>query len=143
MSEQEPTAEETAIKICHEVERRHGGILLGQMSENLIASALRTARLQGAAQEREGVAFDSKTDEMIVYAFRYCLGRATYVTANCADYLIANWDRLSQHSRGMILNEITRAFEEKRYGHDTDRDEWERVLNHGTVRARAAQESEG
>jgi hypothetical protein len=85
------------------------------------------ASQQGAAQERE---FDPKTDAMILYAFRYCLGRATYATADCADYLIANWDRLSQHTRGMVLNEIARAFGEKRYGHDTDREEWERVLTY-------------
>lgn len=73
--------------------------------------------------------FDEKTDSMMYYAFRYCLGRASYVVTDCASYLIANWERLSPWCRTRIHQDIKRAFDANEYGHDDDRAEWQRVLD--------------
>jgi len=75
---------------------------------------------------------------MVVSAFRYCLGRQTYVVGVCADWIIANWDKFSPNNKILIQRDLEEAFEGddcdrkgndnyKRLGHDCDRAEWERV----------------
>ena len=76
-----------------------------------------------------GDMFDEKTDAMIFYAFRYCLGRASYAVWHCADYLIENWARLSLETRSKIHREINVAFKNNMYGHEGDREDWQRVLD--------------
>jgi hypothetical protein len=73
--------------------------------------------------------FDQSTDTMIFYAFRYCLGRATCAVTECVDYLIKHWGDLSTDTQVRIHSEIKRAFERGRYGHECDREDWQRVLN--------------
>jgi len=44
-----------------------------------------------------------------ICAFRYALGRMTYVVDHVADWLIANRELLSAHDRALIVNEIEEA----------------------------------
>jgi hypothetical protein len=75
---------------------------------------------------------------MAVSAVRYCLGRRTYVTADCADWLIDIWPGLKDHARTVIRRDLEQAFsaddderangaQYKSLGDDCDRAEWERV----------------
>lgn len=75
---------------------------------------------------------------MAVAAFRYCLGRMTYIVGDCADWLIANWQNLPENVRKIIQRDTEEAFkrddedrengsEFKALGHDCDRAAWERV----------------
>jgi hypothetical protein len=72
--------------------------------------------------------FNAKTEDMIFYGFRYCLGRKTYAVANCVDYLIANWNRISAMTRTLMQKEIRVAIERGRCGMEMDKRQWERVL---------------
>ena len=79
--------------------------------------------------------FSEREDQMMFYAFRYCLGRMTYAVDDCARYLIANWDRLSENSQKLIVKEINEALEKAKAGHpgypaghQCDIDSWTRVL---------------
>ena len=72
---------------------------------------------------------------MAIAAFRYCLGRMTYVVPACAEWLEREWPRLPQRDRAVISRELAEAIEEdaqaraygKEYsplGHDCDRAAW-------------------
>jgi len=69
------------------------------------------------------------TDGMVIYAFRYALGRASYAVGECVDYLILNWKYLEPSTREVIRRDIMEAFAEDRYGMEMDRRQWERVLD--------------
>lgn len=62
-----------------------------------------------------------------IAAFRYALGRASYIVSHVADWLIANRDQLSVHDRALIAREIDEAAEHNRLGHDCDVRDWQRV----------------
>lgn len=62
-----------------------------------------------------------------IAAFRYALGRASYIVSHVADWLIANRDQLSAHDRALIVREIDEAAMIGRLGHDCDIRDWERV----------------
>lgn len=64
----------------------------------------------------------------LMYAFRYALGRMTYVVSDVADALIAHRDALQPTWRQQIIEEITRAIAENRAGMPMDVDRWRSVL---------------
>ncbi len=77
-------------------------------------------------------------DLMATAAFRYCLGRSTYIVGCCADWIVEQWPNFSQNVKSLIQRELDEAFKEddedrlndrqfKALGHDCDRKEWERV----------------
>jgi hypothetical protein len=81
---------------------------------------------------------------MSMAAFRYCLGRMTYIVTECVDWIIPNWDNFHPSIRVLIELELEEAFvkdddmRQEPYdagggdfylplGHDCDRRQWERV----------------
>jgi len=75
---------------------------------------------------------------MVISAFRYCVGRQTYVVPACADWLIDNWPMLGANTKAVIQLDLEKEFEKddearrreedyKPLGHDCDRKDWERV----------------
>lgn len=75
---------------------------------------------------------------MATAAVRYCIGRRTYITSDCADWLCDVWDSLPENARRIIKRDIEEAFERddadrsegsqyKALGDDCDRKSWERV----------------
>ena len=67
-------------------------------------------------------------DGMVIYATRYCLPRQSYAVGDCADYLIAHWDRLEPNTRAVIVRDIEEHLADGRYGMEMDKRQWERVL---------------
>lgn len=71
----------------------------------------------------------------VVAAFRYCLGRKTYVVQECADWLVDIWNDLDVGVQSLIQKELEQAFWHDDYGPngpphlgmEYDRKEWERV----------------
>lgn len=80
-----------------------------------------------------------RDDLMVIAAFRYCLGRMTYVVGECADWIIEQWPNFSERSKIIIRRELEEAFQRddqerernagsyRTLGHDCDRQQWERV----------------
>ena len=75
---------------------------------------------------------------MSVAAFRYCLGRKTYIAGTCADWLIDQWDNIGEANREIIQRELEAEFtaddlarsageQNRPLGMDCDRHEWEKV----------------
>lgn len=77
-----------------------------------------------------------RDDLMVIAAFRYCLGRQSYIVSDCADWLISNWHTFSKNTTLVIRNEIEDAFkkhdelidhEYSPLGSDCDVVQWGRV----------------
>lgn len=77
-------------------------------------------------------------DLMVLAAFRYCLGRRTYIVSECADWLIANWSEFGDSVKALIQKELEEGFDKddghrssnsnyRPLGDNCDRAEWERV----------------
>lgn len=79
-----------------------------------------------------------RDDLMAIAAFRYCLGRSTYIVGDCADWLIAQWPNIAERAKNVIRRDLEDAFladdkaradgiDYKPLGWDCDRAQWERV----------------
>lgn len=75
---------------------------------------------------------------MVIAAFRYCLGRRTYIVSDCCDWLVTNWENFQKFTKDVIRGDLEWAFDEddrdraekrkhKKLGMDIDRQQWERV----------------
>jgi len=65
---------------------------------------------------------------IVLYAFRYCLGRRSYAVGDCVDFLIKNWDKLELNLKQIILKEIEEAKKDGDLGMDIDVDQWQKIL---------------
>ena len=77
---------------------------------------------------------------MAIAAFRYCLGRMTYIVGDCERWIFANWDNFPPNIRKLIQRDLEEEFARddearergaahKPLGHDCDRAAWERVAS--------------
>ena len=66
--------------------------------------------------------------DLIICAFRYALGRKTYITNTIAELIIKYKDELSTSDTEVIKRDIKRAFDMNNYGMEMDKKEWQRVL---------------
>ncbi len=66
---------------------------------------------------------------ILIYAFRYALGRRTYAVSDVVEALIENWDSLDKYSKELIKKEI--KLHEKCYGNlgmECDKEQWYKIL---------------
>lgn len=80
-----------------------------------------------------------KEDLMVLAAFRYCVGRRTYIVPECVEWLFVNWPEFSDSIKGLIQKELEELFDQddlyragewgdyRPLGDNCDRQEWERV----------------
>ena len=61
-------------------------------------------------------------------AFRYCLGRATYVVSEMCNHLRNNWNKISEASQKLIKAEIKDAIKRGCAGMSFDEECWNRLL---------------
>jgi len=68
-------------------------------------------------------------DEIVLLcAFRYALGRMTYVTGAVSDFIIEKWDELEFGKQQLIKAEIREAIKRNRIGMEMDKTVWKRIL---------------
>jgi len=68
-------------------------------------------------------------ETILVFAFRYALGRMTTAPWIVADHLIKQWANLAPHSRLQIREEIRTAINRSDAGHPCDVETWQKVLD--------------
>jgi hypothetical protein len=69
-------------------------------------------------------------DQIILFcAFRYALGRRTYVSGVVSERLISLNDSLSQIEKDKYISEIKEAIEEGSAGDDCDIKQWKKVMS--------------
>ncbi len=65
---------------------------------------------------------------MVLAAFRYCLGRQSYIVSCCVDWLIDYWPEIDENTRYIIFDETMRAIEKGDAGDRCDVTEWKRLI---------------
>ena len=68
-------------------------------------------------------------NDIIFYAFRYALGRMTYVVQEVSDYLVNNWEEIEPDTRSQIQQDIKEAMVQGKAGWDIDQKIWQKVLD--------------
>lgn len=69
-------------------------------------------------------------DQIILFcAFRYALGRRTYVSGVVSDRLISLNESLSQNEKDKYIREIKEAIDENSAGDDCDIKQWKKVMS--------------
>src|SRR4051794_25946442 len=66
---------------------------------------------------------------LLLCSFRYSLGRMTYITSDCADWLTRYWQLMPPAWQKQIHDDIRKAIEQGCAGHDCDVASWRRVLD--------------
>ncbi len=62
-------------------------------------------------------------------AFRYCLGRSTYIVHDMVKHLKEHWYEIDHAYKNMIIKDINRAIDQNRFGFEMDKDEWVNFLD--------------
>jgi hypothetical protein len=65
---------------------------------------------------------------MVIAAFRYCLGRRTYIVSDCVAWLREIWPLLVSRDKRLIKKEVDEALSAGRAGDHCDRDEWIKIM---------------
>jgi hypothetical protein len=74
---------------------------------------------------------DVNQDILLCCAFRYALGRRTYVVGTLVDILKSNWGNIPKSRREMFKKEIREAIKYNMCGSKYDIEEWEEILKLG------------
>jgi len=67
-------------------------------------------------------------ENILIYAFRYALGRETSSVAALVEELIENWNKLSFQTKTVIKKEIKEAIDNNKAGARMDIEEWKKIL---------------
>lgn len=66
---------------------------------------------------------------LLICAFRYCLGRCSYVVSDMADHLLNVWDTIIPAYQELIKREIKDAIDRGMAGMDMDVETWQNLLD--------------
>ena len=69
-----------------------------------------------------------KQEELTICAFRYCLGRSTYVVSEMCDHLRNHWDEICPAYQGLIKQEVQDAIDRGCCGMKMDCEDWAQLL---------------
>ncbi len=69
------------------------------------------------------------SEDILFMAFRYALGRTTYVVSEIVETLTEQWDNLSHSTQLLIISEIKDAIDSDNAGHEMDKSKWMEVYN--------------
>lgn len=65
---------------------------------------------------------------MLIPTLRYCLGRSTYVVSDFVDFVLENWESISDRDKDIMIKEIIEAGKRNRLGMEMDEKEWQKIL---------------
>jgi hypothetical protein len=65
---------------------------------------------------------------ILLSAFRYSLGRTTYMSNVCVEWLIKWWDILPEDYKRQIHDDINHAIKFNMAGHECDVEQWKKLL---------------
>lgn len=70
---------------------------------------------------------------MVLAAFRYCLGRQSYIVSCCTEWLTQYWPVIDDDNKKLIDKEIREAIEGGWVGDQCDKQNWEKILQLGSL----------
>jgi len=66
--------------------------------------------------------------DMLIYAFRYALGRATFASKDMSEIIWRNREEISSGDRDLFIREIREAIRRDHAGHECDKKAWADLL---------------
>ena len=101
-----------------------------------IINGYRYWKMKKQTTEGKGIKEFIVEENIIMWAFRYSLGRRTGAVDSVIKCLFNNWSKLSDHTRNQIKDEIKTAIERDEAGANCDVNNWKTVLefNHPTTK---------
>lgn len=69
-----------------------------------------------------------KFEDLTLCAFRYSLGRRSYIVSEMVDHLLENWDKINNHYQKLIIQETEWAIDKGCAGDDMDVNTWKKLL---------------
>lgn len=79
--------------------------------------------------ERRAMKIETDDDRLtLIAAFRYALGRMTYMPSVIASQIESCWNDLTQADRGLFRREIKEAIDRGHAGHPCDVRRWKKIL---------------
>lgn len=76
----------------------------------------------------ERIVYPPNHNIIMFSAFRYALGRQTYVVSEVVEYLLNHWETLEQKYRVLVIKEIYESIENGDAGMEIDIRQWCRLL---------------
>ena len=70
----------------------------------------------------------SEQRDILIYAFRYALGRMTYAVHTVSEIIIRDWDTFSEFDKSLFKKEIKEAIRMDCIGMKMDRKQWSKIL---------------
>jgi len=67
-------------------------------------------------------------DDLLICAFRYCLGRMSYIVEDMANHIESEWDDICPEFQRLIERETRYALNMNVAGMQMDRESWEKLL---------------
>ncbi len=67
--------------------------------------------------------------DILIYAFRYALGRMSYSVSTVRDEIVRNWRNLSEADRKLYQREIQEAIDHGAAGMECDARTWNMILS--------------
>ena len=67
-------------------------------------------------------------DDLLICAFRYCLGRMTYVVSDMSHHIEKEWKTICEPFQKLIEREIRYSLKMNAAGMQEDRESWEKLL---------------
>jgi hypothetical protein len=67
----------------------------------------------------------NQPEQVLICAFRYALGRRTYIVNEIVNEIVTNWNQLSPYSKVLIRKEIIECND---LGAEMDKKEWDKIL---------------
>lgn len=77
--------------------------------------------------DKEPLAHREDIDHMIFSAFRYAMGRRSYIVSTTVDFIMNNLDLVPKKFRNLMIDEITMGENEEyfyRLGDECDKKQW-------------------
>jgi len=68
-------------------------------------------------------------EDVLLSAFRYALGRQTYIVNFIVKNILNNWNDISDKLKNLMKREIQEAIDTNEAGMDCDVKEWRKILN--------------
>lgn len=97
----------------------------------------KSAKLQEVSSvEQNPIRFSHYHHLITLAAFRYALGRRSYIVSEVVDWIIKNWSEISQETLQIIVNETEQAVMMASCGEEADHREWERFLEFAHKKSR-------
>lgn len=118
------------------------GIYTRPYREAMLESRAKLVAVHTSAVEKYKGLVEEELPHILLCAFRYALGRKTYITSTCANWLKKHWAIIPPAWQAQIVRDIENAIATEQAGHKCDVEAWHSVVAHSQALAALEQQEQ-